>query len=513
MSYRDYAPPAPLLFGYDPERDLPEDHLARLVERVVEESVRPGLLPARRGQPPFDPRLCAKVLLYGYATGVRSSRQLERLCTESLPYLYLTRGDTPSYRTLCSFRVHRSETLESVWTGLFAVAQEVGIERLGRIVVDGSKIKADASPDSVVSAREFDAVLSQLRAILKQAKEADDRDDEGPPGTNRLGKQVDGAQMRDILRRVRSRARKPDTDADAPETSAKQSSDALPVTARMRQRVTQAVETLEAASQEELKHVNLTDPDARMMCEGRDKHIRDCHNFEVAVDNGLLVVAQTSNSAHDAHRLEPLVEAAEKTEPAGIVAIDADAGYYTGDTVASLIKRNIDVCIPNSNTACDLHRAQPIGTTRRKITGTVSFTYDETTNSYHCPQGNELVFSQRRQDGAQQVNVYRARRACTGCPLAEQCGNKKNRVYRRLNLGVDHELLDAHLDRFRDPEHVARYHRRGPAVETVFGFLRAVLGFRRWMVRGSERVAAETRAIKTALQLRKIYSRWAGCQG
>src|ERR1051326_8453517 len=135
MSYRHYPPPAPLLFGYDPVRDLPSDHLARLVEQVVEASVAP---PQRRrgpGQPAFDPRLSIKVLVYGYATGQRSSRQLERLCEESLPYLFLSRGDTPSYRTLCSVRVEQSALLEQVWVALFAVADGLGLKRLGQIVV------------------------------------------------------------------------------------------------------------------------------------------------------------------------------------------------------------------------------------------------------------------------------------------------------------------------------------------------------------------------------------------
>src|SRR5438045_1783241 len=78
MPYRPHPPPAPLLFGYDPERDLPRDHLARLVEQVVEEAVRPPLHLPGRGHPPFDPRLPIKVLIYGYATGHRSSRQQER---------------------------------------------------------------------------------------------------------------------------------------------------------------------------------------------------------------------------------------------------------------------------------------------------------------------------------------------------------------------------------------------------------------------------------------------------
>src|SRR5512138_794275 len=101
MGYRHYPPPQPLLVGYDPYRDLPAGHLARLEENVVEMTLDAPAKPHAPGQPKYDTRLLVKVLLYGYATGTRSSRQLERLCTESLPYLYLTRGEAPSYGKIC----------------------------------------------------------------------------------------------------------------------------------------------------------------------------------------------------------------------------------------------------------------------------------------------------------------------------------------------------------------------------------------------------------------------------
>jgi len=170
MSYREHNPPCPRLVGYDPFYDLPMDHLARLVEEVVEESLELPAKSAGPGQPGFDPRLCAKVLVYGYATGVRSSRQLEKLCDESLPYLFLTRGDTPSYRTLCSVRVEQAEILERVWVGLFSVARECGMHRLGRIVVDSSKLRANTGSESVLERDEYAEMKSALKSILAEAE-------------------------------------------------------------------------------------------------------------------------------------------------------------------------------------------------------------------------------------------------------------------------------------------------------------------------------------------------------
>src|SRR5688572_24071218 len=219
MSYRRYGPPTPLLIGYDPVRDLPPDHLARLVEQVVEQTVAPPRRDPGPGQPPYDPRLCVKVLIYSYCTGVRSSRVMERHCKESLPYLYLTRGDAPSYHTLCSARTEQGPLLEAVWEGLFAVAAAVGLERLGRLVVDSTKLRADASPEAVLVRDEFAAVRAELQRILAEATVVDAQEDTvGSTGRTELGKTVAPDQMRDILRRVRKQ--RTAASADAPEPPA-----------------------------------------------------------------------------------------------------------------------------------------------------------------------------------------------------------------------------------------------------------------------------------------------------
>src|SRR5439155_27040630 len=120
------------------------------------------------------------------------------------PYLFLTRGDTPSFKTLCTVRLEETERLEQVWLGLFSVAKAVKLERLGHIVVDSTKLRADASPEAVVKAPEYEALRAELTRILEEARQVDEREAaEGRPGTTRLGQPVEREQMREILRRVR----------------------------------------------------------------------------------------------------------------------------------------------------------------------------------------------------------------------------------------------------------------------------------------------------------------------
>lgn len=548
MAYRPHAAPQPLLFGYDPVRDLPADHLARLVDQVVDASFKPTPRPAGAGQPPFDPRLPLKVLVYGYCIGLRSSRRLEQACRENLAFLYLTRGDTPSYRTLCTARTSLGSELEQVWEGLFAVAAAVGLERVGRIVVDSTKLRADVSPEAVVKREEFAALRAELLRILAEAETCDTQEAaEGAPATT-LGKTVAPEHMRDILRRVRraQKDRRSDASTPAPDPPASDPpvpdrpdarpeagtlpgvawpdrpdgapSDEAPIAScagtptasglspRMLQRVKAGLAALALAETEQLAHLALTDPAARMMGEGRERRVRECHAWEVAIDAGLLVAAQTMQENTDNGRLGGLVDAARAHEPGGVWAVDGDSGYYAGDGIAALALAGIDTCIPDSNTAGDLHRGQPVGTTRDQGRGKVPFTYDVEADVYRCPEANTLAPTQTRKANGQEVTVYRAVDPCGACPRAADCLTQPEAQHRTLKVGKHQALLEALRQRFNDPEHVARYHRRGDAVETVFGFLRAVLGYTRWQLRGAEKVACEGRLFAAAYQFRKVHT-------
>ncbi len=506
MPYRPHPSPAPLLIGYDPVFDLPRDHLARLVDLVVEEAVTP--LPKLRGpgQPAFDPRLCVKVLVYGYATGVRASRQLERLCHESLPYLFLTRGDAPCYKTLCTARKACEEQIEAVFVALYAIADEAGIRRLGRITIDSTKMRADVSPESVVREDEYQAVREELVRILREAEEADAREEREGAMATRTGKEVSSEQMRDILRRVRRRIKKQGAPGEGTlEAEAAERHEAVHHSKRMLERVGEAVKAIDEAQEANLKHVSVTDPDARMMGEGRNKRIQPCHSLQIGADQGLLVAAYTSQEANDNPELESVVEAARANEPDGVVAVDADSGYFGGDAVARLIEAGVDTCIPDARTACDLHRGDPVGTERRRQWGEVPFVYDEGADSYRCPEGNRLSLKRTCLHGGQTVKAYRAERSCAECPLAAKCLKHPTAKRRTLKRGVHEPVLAQARARFEALGHRQRYRLRGPAIETVFGFLRATLGYIRWRLRKKQGVEAEARLMKTAYQFRKVH--------
>lgn len=521
MNQRSYPDPSYLLVGYDPLRDLPPDHLARLIDQMVDEALPSSVERGGPGQPAYSPRLCAKVLLYGYATGCRSSRQLERLCRESLPYLLLTRGDTPSYRTLCRFRVERKAEIEQIWISLFEVASACGMKRLGHLVVDSSKLRADASPEAVIKAKEYADLLEELERILQENAVVDEREEqEGRSGTTQTGQVVPRDQMREIVRRVRSRREKQKAASETPSASAAEKEVTDPkavdppgpaLSRAMRRRIEQGIEAIRAAQREARAHLCLTDPDARMMAGGRSHKVEECHSFEAGVDTaaGLLVVGQTTQATSDNDRLEDVVEAAAACEPDGVNAVDADSGFYAGDAIARLLEAGIDTCVPDAQTAGDLHRDQPVGTIREKSRGKTPMRYDAAQDRYECPEGNRLTYRGTTTPKGVTVRVYRAERSCAGCPLASECLSQKGARYRTLKVAEASEVLEGARKRFDEEAHRERYRQRGFAIETVFGFIRGTLGYVRWTVRGQEKVASEGAWVKVAYQFRKIHLQWA----
>ena len=525
--YRDYPPSTPRLIGYDPHTDVPQKHLARLVDRVVDATVEPAVRTIGRGQPPFDPRLVLKVLLYAYCIGVRSSRQMERLCQESLPFLFLTRGDTPSYGTLCYARLSCKDEIEHIWVALLTTAKEMGVARLGRVVVDSTKLRANASPEAVVKAHEYEPLLAELERIVSESTAVDAREDSEGGSTAAVlpvspSTALSTDQMRDIIRRVRGEmaekkrqekaaaiaehpAEKVSTAVPVLSEGEEPASRAAPLTPEMVRQATRAIDAIQAAKEEGRKHLCLTDPDARMLGEGRSKGLKECHSFEVAMDNGL-IVASGITTEQDNFRLKPLLEAAGKNEPEGIQSVDGDSGYFRGDDIAAIEASGIDTCVPDSHTASDLKRGHPIGTSRSGLSGSVPFTYDADTNRYGCPQGNTLIQVQKRLAQGQVVRIYRAAQPCDICPRAAECLTNQGAKYRQLSVGVHSDVIKATQQRFNNPERQKRYHHRAPAVETTFGFLRANLGYNSWLLRGTVRVACEASLITAAYQVRKLQS-------
>ena len=154
-TFRAFAPHQILLLPPSLDEWLPEDHLARFVADLVDEVLNLSPVLAnyteKRGYPPYDPRLMPRLLIYGYTTGVRSSRAIERTCTDDVAFRFLAAGQEPDFRSISRFRRRHLDALVDLFTQSLHLAQKLGTVKMGRVALDGTKLEANASRHKAMS--------------------------------------------------------------------------------------------------------------------------------------------------------------------------------------------------------------------------------------------------------------------------------------------------------------------------------------------------------------------------
>src|SRR6266403_990861 len=183
--YRSYLPEQELLLPPSLREWLPENHLVYFVSDVVDQldlsAIHAVYVKEKRGQPPYDPRLMTKLLVYGYCTGVFSSRRIQKRLREDIPFKVLAAGNEPDFRTISDFRKIHIGALEKLFEQVLAMAPECGAIQLGRVSLDGTKLKANASKHKAMSYGRMTEKQQQLKAevkqLLDQAAAADETED------------------------------------------------------------------------------------------------------------------------------------------------------------------------------------------------------------------------------------------------------------------------------------------------------------------------------------------------
>jgi transposase len=184
-TFRAYEPDQLLLLSPNLREWLPADHLVCFLSDVVETldlSAIHAFYAEERGYPPYHPLLMVKILLYGYARGIYSSRKLERACQEDVAFRVLCAASQPNLRTISDFRKRHLEALAGLFLEALRLCQRAGLVKLGHVAIDGTKIGANASKHKAMSygrMQEEEARLkAEIEALLKQAEAVDQAEDQ-----------------------------------------------------------------------------------------------------------------------------------------------------------------------------------------------------------------------------------------------------------------------------------------------------------------------------------------------
>src|SRR5205809_3807523 len=215
-TYRPYVPEQDLLLPPSLRDWLPDDHLVYLVGDVVVALALSAIMSVYededRGYPPYHPVMMTKVLVYAYCVGIFSSRRIQRRLAEDVGFRVLAAGNEPDFRTIADFRKKHLATLKGFFEQVLRLARELGAPRVGRVALDGSKVKANASKHKAMRYGRMREKQQQLRDevkdLLAQAEAADAAED-AEYGSDRRGDELPAELQRreSRLKRIREAKR------------------------------------------------------------------------------------------------------------------------------------------------------------------------------------------------------------------------------------------------------------------------------------------------------------------
>lgn len=408
------------------------------------------------GAPAYHPRALLSVWLYGFMTGVRSSRKLEGACRDQVPYLWLTGWQQPDHNTLWRFYQAHRPHLRNLLRQTVQTAVRLEMVDWAVQAVDGTKVAGNASMSRTYDEPALVRLLERTEAAISDLESQNESGDDPPP-----------PKLPEELRQAQ----------------------------RLRERVLAARKGLEERSGQQ---VNLTDPDVRTM-RGRQGYIPG-YNAQAMVSpiaggGGMLITAaEVTQDPADTGQLLPLIAAAREMTGRPSPLTLADAGYFSGANLEACAQKGLAVAIPEGQP----HPAHPYHKDR--------FLYDQNTDSYTCPQDQTLIFSHLTQrKNHPPVRVYRApRAACRVCPAWGTC--TRNRVQGRLLEVTIHErALRSHRRWMATPGAQAIFRRRKGLVEPVFGILKEQQDARRFLRRGLEAVRSEWSLLAAAFNLKTLW--------
>jgi transposase len=342
-TYRPYCPDQMFLLPPSLRDWLPENHLVYFVSDVVDQldlsEIESVYEKDDRGQPPYHPRMMTKILVYAYCVGVFSSRKIQKRLIEDVAFRVLAAGNEPDFRTISDFRKLHLNALQGLFEQVLKLALTAGAIKLGRVALDGSKIKANASKHKAMSYKRMKEegrnLRSEVRQLLNQAKAADDEEDA------RYGKDKSGDELPEELSRRETRLKRIREAKRVLEQRAREEAEQDNKSKESESKA--AAE--EKATPEDKAQYNFTDPESRIM-KGSDGFVQ-AYNAQIVVEEGCqLIVAQAvTQEVNDRKQTIPMVAAIEAQAEQTPEQLLADSGYCSDENLKILEDKPIDVYI------------------------------------------------------------------------------------------------------------------------------------------------------------------------
>jgi len=470
MKFREYQQNQIMLIPPDINEMIPSNHVVRGIDAVVEQLNLTRLYNSysEEGQPGYHPKMLLKILLYGYSTGVMSSRKIAARVESDLYYMYLSGMQRPDFRTISDFRKNKREYLAEYFHQILELCKAMGLLRLGHIAIDGSKIEASASKKSIMEKEKLreaeKRTKEKIESLIREAEKTD-AEENGLYGEDKRGDEL-------------------------PEELSGEN-----------KLLTKLQEAKRQLEEQELSRVSITDPSARRM-RTSDGGIEVCYNAQISVDSEYQVIAANDvvSDVNDTKQFIPIYEKTVLNLKNNPDKVSADAGYQSGAVYLYLESKGIDGYIPDSR-----FKKETGGGKEEKFDkyDRRQFKFNEATNQYICPEGQTLSFRKNNKRNGVSFKEYRGDN-CENCGARKACLLNTKFKARQIQIYENDKFKTEMRKKLVSEEGKKIYERRIAIVEPVFANIKRILGFRQFLLRGIEKVKFEFNLVCTAYNLKKL---------
>lgn len=463
---------------------VPADHLARVVSEIVDTLDLTALYQkfSWEGGSSFHPKTMLRTIFYAYSQGDRSSRRIQKQCQENFIYLYLSSGLKPDFRTISEFRRKNLDILKNIFNQIVQLCYKLGMVTIGKISLDGTKIKANAADRCIIDKDKLSADLAeieqQIAQILAEAEATDKQEDAA------YGDTKTGDELPEQLQQAQQR----------------------------QHHINQLLAELE---RQQTNKLSTTDQDTRFMKDhGR---IRLCYNAQCATENQVILAGDVTNDEDDRAQLIPMVTELEQVTtqltgkadfPLKNVKVITDAGYELGKNLQHLDKRKIDGYIASQFGRVQANEQR--GEISIRPFSKDKFRYHPDGNYYQCPTGQQLHYHRTttvKGKIATLTTLYYKGANCPACAFQQQCTPSKT-GYRQITRYLEYNPYREKIDqKLQTAEGKAMMRHRATDVEPVFGQLKQnIFRHSSFLLRGIQKVKGEFCLACIAHNLKKIAS-------
>lgn len=482
---------------------ISKDHPVRVVNDVINTINIEPLISAYKstGCSSYHPQMLLKVLVYGYVSNVYSSRKLEISCKENINFMWLSAMNYPDHNTINRFRgVRLKEALREIFEQVVQLLAKEGLLSIEDVYTDGTKIEANANKYTFVWKKSIqtnkEKMKKQLAEIWDYAQNLADDEDRLPDPPDFTT--IDSEKVKDTVDKLNKALSKK---KDVPSK----------VKAKMRYVTKNFPENIEKYErQEEIlgqrNSFSKTDNDATFMMMKEDHmkngQLKPGYNVQISTSNQCIVNYTVHPNPTDTRTLESHIIQHEKSYGISPKSITADAGYGSEENYNILEQKEI-----RSFVKYNMFDKQQHQVARDKTPfSSDKLYYQKESDSYICPIGQQMKFigefKRKNSTGFEQtIKRYQAKN-CKSCPLNGTCHKSQGNRTIEINENLNRQRLKA-FQLLNSEEGIEKRKKRCYDVEPVFGNIKNNHKFKRFMLRGKDKVEIEWGLLAIAQNIRK----------